>query len=104
MRSGPDREPAGIVEERLGDDAGRLVVAARPDGHHSVGRRVSLRVRGHRYGQGYGERVYNRPLRTTGGMSEWLKESGCKPDGYAYAGSNPAPPTTRPEAGKRAPT
>ena len=26
-------------------------------------------------------------------MSEWLKESGCKPDGYAYAGSNPAPPT-----------
>jgi uncharacterized cupin superfamily protein len=27
-------------------------------------------------------------------MSEWLKETGCKPVGYAYAGSNPAPPTT----------
>ena len=26
-------------------------------------------------------------------MSEWLKEMGCKPIGYAYAGSNPAPPT-----------
>ncbi len=26
-----------------------------------------------------------------GGMSEWLKETGCKPVGYAYAGSNPAP-------------
>ena len=25
-------------------------------------------------------------------MSEWLKEMGCKPIGYAYAGSNPAPP------------
>jgi ribosome-associated protein len=25
-------------------------------------------------------------------MSEWLKERGCKPRGYAYAGSNPAPP------------
>jgi hypothetical protein len=24
-------------------------------------------------------------------MSEWLKETGCKPVGYAYAGSNPAP-------------
>ncbi len=28
-----------------------------------------------------------------GGMSEWLKEAGCKPAGSAYAGSNPAPPT-----------
>src|SRR3954447_417317 len=28
-------------------------------------------------------------------MSEWLKETGCKPVGYAYAGSNPAPPTRR---------
>jgi hypothetical protein len=27
-------------------------------------------------------------------MSEWLKECGCKPHGYAYAGSNPAPPTS----------
>ena len=26
-------------------------------------------------------------------MSEWLKETGCKPVGSAYAGSNPAPPT-----------
>src|SRR2546423_6527635 len=26
-------------------------------------------------------------------MSEWLKETGCKPVGLAYAGSNPAPPT-----------
>ena len=25
-------------------------------------------------------------------MSEWLKETGCKPVGLAYAGSNPAPP------------
>src|SRR4051794_18985181 len=25
-------------------------------------------------------------------MSEWLKETGCKPVGSAYAGSNPAPP------------
>src|SRR3954463_5167686 len=30
-----------------------------------------------------------------GGMSEWLKETGCKPVGYAYAGSNPAPPIAR---------
>jgi hypothetical protein len=28
-------------------------------------------------------------------MSEWLKETGCKPVGSAYAGSNPAPPTVR---------
>jgi hypothetical protein len=28
-------------------------------------------------------------------MSEWLKETGCKPVGSAYAGSNPAPPTTK---------
>src|SRR3954454_10059897 len=28
-------------------------------------------------------------------MSEWLKETGCKPVGLAYAGSNPAPPTGR---------
>ena len=27
-----------------------------------------------------------------GGVSEWLKETGCKPVGYAYAGSNPASP------------
>jgi hypothetical protein len=26
-----------------------------------------------------------------GGVSEWLKETGCKPVGSAYAGSNPAP-------------
>ena len=26
-------------------------------------------------------------------MSEWLKETGCKPVGYAFAGSNPAPAT-----------
>jgi uncharacterized protein YndB with AHSA1/START domain len=26
-----------------------------------------------------------------GGVSEWLKEAGCKPAGSAYAGSNPAP-------------
>ena len=25
-------------------------------------------------------------------MPEWLKGTGCKPVGYAYAGSNPAPP------------
>ena len=30
-----------------------------------------------------------------GGMSEWLKETGCKPVGYAYAGSNPAPSILR---------
>ena len=30
-----------------------------------------------------------------GGMSEWLKERGCKPRGIAYAGSNPAPPIPR---------
>lgn len=30
-----------------------------------------------------------------GGMSEWLKETGCKPVGSAYAGSNPAPPIFR---------
>src|SRR3954469_21746684 len=28
-------------------------------------------------------------------MSEWLKEMRCKRIGYAYAGSNPAPPTGR---------
>src|SRR5829696_9208579 len=48
----------------------------------------------------------NPPLqsasRTLGGMSEWLKEHGCKPCGSAYAGSNPAPPTTGHRAGKYA--
>ena len=28
-----------------------------------------------------------------GRISEWLKESDCKSDGSAFAGSNPAPPT-----------
>src|SRR3954465_14006407 len=36
-----------------------------------------------------GSRIAARLL---GGMSEWLKETGCKPVGSAYAGSNPAPP------------
>ena len=27
-------------------------------------------------------------------MPEWLKGTGCKPVGYAYAGSNPAPSIT----------
>ena len=31
--------------------------------------------------------------RQLGGMPERSNGSGCKPDGYAYAGSNPAPPT-----------
>ena len=35
-------------------------------------------------------------------MSEWLKEMDCKSIGSAYAGSNPAPPTTGPRAGKYA--
>ena len=34
-------------------------------------------------------------------MSEWLKEIGCKPIGYAYAGSNPAPATIRRPFGAR---
>jgi hypothetical protein len=25
-------------------------------------------------------------------VSEWLKETGCKPVGSAYTGSNPVPP------------
>ena len=33
--------------------------------------------------------------RTPGGVSEWLKETGCKPVGSAYAGSNPAPTISR---------
>ena len=36
-----------------------------------------------------------QPIRiaaAAGGVSEWLKETGCKPVGYAYAGSNPASP------------
>ncbi len=33
-------------------------------------------------------------LSTHGGVSEWLKEIGCKPIGSAYAGSNPAPTIT----------
>ena len=28
-----------------------------------------------------------------GGVSEWLKETGCKPVGIAYSGSNPLAPT-----------
>ena len=28
-----------------------------------------------------------------GGVPEWLKGTGCKPVGLAYAGSNPAPST-----------
>ena len=31
-----------------------------------------------------------------GGVPEWLKGTGCKPVGYAYHGSNPCAPTTRP--------
>ena len=36
-------------------------------------------------------RRYSQPSCNHGGMSEWLKETGCKPVGSAYAGSNPAP-------------
>ena len=32
------------------------------------------------------------PRPSPGGVSERLKETGCKPVGYAYAGSNPASP------------
>src|SRR3712207_2035697 len=35
-------------------------------------------------------------------MPEWLKGTGCKPVGSAYAGSNPAPPTLRPRSRVRA--
>ena len=38
-------------------------------------------------------RRYSPSFFNHGGMSEWLKETGCKPVGSAYAGSNPAPPT-----------
>ena len=38
-------------------------------------------------------RRYSPNFSNHGGMSEWLKETGCKPVGSAYAGSNPAPPT-----------
>jgi ribosome-binding protein aMBF1 (putative translation factor) len=38
-----------------------------------------------------------------GGVSEWLKETGCKPVGSAYAGSNPAPTTRRTRASRRPP-
>ena len=31
-------------------------------------------------------------IRMPGRVSEWLKETGCKPVGYAYRGSNPLPP------------
>ena len=45
----------------------------------------------------------NPPLQsappTLGGMSERPKEMDCKSIGSAYAGSNPAPPTTGPRAG-----
>src|SRR4051812_4540425 len=34
-------------------------------------------------------------------MSEWLKDRGCKPRGTAYAGSNPAPPTSVARASQR---
>ena len=30
-----------------------------------------------------------------GGVSEWLKETGCKPVGSAYTGSNPVPTMLR---------
>src|SRR4051812_22531949 len=36
-------------------------------------------------------------------MSEWLKETGCKPVGYAYAGSNPAPPIAQTQRGRTQP-
>src|SRR3954466_1428924 len=45
-----------------------------------------------------GSRIAARLL---GGMSEWLKETGCKPVGYAYAGSNPAPPIIEVDAADR---
>jgi hypothetical protein len=38
-----------------------------------------------------------------GGMSERPKETGCKPVGSAYAGSNPAPPIARLTAGTTPP-
>src|SRR5215212_10339535 len=48
----------------------------------------------------------NPPLQSAsqalGGLSEWLKEMDCKSIGSAYAGSNPAPPTTGLRAGKYA--
>src|SRR6476619_5645030 len=33
---------------------------------------------------------------STGGVTAWLKGTGCKPVGYAYVGSNPTPSTTQP--------
>ena len=33
-----------------------------------------------------------------GSVPEWLKGTGCKPVGYAYLGSNPSAPTTRPHS------
>ena len=35
-----------------------------------------------------------RSAERVGGMPEWPKGSGCKPDGFAFAGSNPAPSTS----------
>ena len=37
--------------------------------------------------------IFNREV--NGSMSEWLKEADCKSARYAYAGSNPARPTTQ---------
>ena len=43
--------------------------------------------------------LVQRLLQPPGGMSERPKELRCKRNGTAYAGSNPAPPTTGPRAG-----
>src|SRR5262249_51367260 len=85
----PDREPhaqeargaaRGAAPARRVLDAPPPRIAARPSSspRAAVGRAALARSR--------------YTSRALGGMSGWLKETGCNPVGSAYAGSNPAPP------------
>ena len=77
-------------------------------GHHDRTRAGTTGTRDARAGDGAGRRTTGpcrkrgaphdsrpqQPHPNLGGMPERLKGTGCKPVGFAYAGSNPVPPTT----------
>ena len=96
----PDRRPsadAGGGRARVQRDARAHPPDREPHAEEArVAARGAAPARRLLSGRGRGalrERAVARILSASlGGMSEWLKETGCKPVGSAYAGSNPAPP------------
>ena len=73
--------------------AAQRLPSARRTPHETHDRRAS--------GSSDSEQRRNQEPGHAGWMPEWLKGTGCKPVGFAYAGSNPAPPTNA-STGQRA--